>query len=175
MVKSDFLIDPSLLDLDKPIADIEAIRELIPQRHEMEQLTSILYEDIEANSCAALKEVTDKEFWVRGHMPGMPLMPGVMMLEAVAQLSSYITQKHDLLGASVVGFGGVDEVRFRGIVTPGDRLVLMVVLRKARRGRMIVAAFQGVVGDNIVLEGVLRGIPIPAGMIESHLAAKRQS
>ena len=172
MDKSKFIIDPALLDLDKPIADIEGIRSMNPQRFEMEQLTAILYEDLESNCCAALKEITDEEFWVRGHMPGMPLMPGVVMLEAVAQLSSYFTQKHDLLGAEMVGFGGLDDVRFRGVVTPGDRLVLMVKMIKNRRGRMIVAAFQGVVGENIVLEGTLRGIPIPVEAVESLLKAR---
>lgn len=171
MVKNEFIIDLALLDLDRPIADIEDIRKQNPQRFEMEQLTAILYEDAERVACAALKEVTEDEFWVRGHMPGMPLMPGVVMLEAVAQLSSYITQKHDLLGAAMVGFGGVDDVRFRGVVTPGDRLILMVELKKVRRGRMIVAAFQGVVDGNMVLEGVLRGIPIPVEALEK-LASK---
>lgn len=166
-MKTEFIIDLSLIDLDNPVADIDAIRALNPQRHEMEQLSSILHEDRERNVCAALKVVTDEEFWVRGHMPGMPLMPGVVMLEAVAQLSSYYTQKHDLLGAEMVGFGGVDEVRFRGLVVPGDDLILMVELLKARRGRMIVAAFQGVVNDTLVLEGTLRGIPIPVEAVEN--------
>mgnify|MGYP003112600086 CR=1 FL=1 len=169
MVKSPFIIEPSRLDFDHPIADIEAIRKLNPQRHEMEQLTAILCEDLETHSCAAYKQITENEFWVRGHMPGMPLMPGVMMLEAVAQLSSYYTQKHDLLGAAMVGFGGVDEVRFRGVVVPGDRLVVMVRLEKARRGRMIVARFQGAVGENLVLEGCLRGIPIPIEAVTEQL------
>jgi 3-hydroxyacyl-[acyl-carrier-protein] dehydratase len=173
-MKSPFIIDPALLDLDRPIADIHAIRALNPQRHEMEQLTAILYEDIERNACAAYKDITQNEFWVRGHMPGMPLMPGVIMLEAVAQLSSYFTQKHDLLGAAMVGFGGVDEVRFRGVVTPGDKLILMVLLEKARRGRMIVAGFQGVVNGNLVLEGKLRGIPIPIEAVTNQIA-NRQS
>lgn len=164
-MKSQTIIDLSLIDLDNPIADIEAIRQVNPQRYEMEQLTAILYEDPQENSCAAVKEVTEDEFWVRGHMPGMPLMPGVVMLEAVAQLSSYFTQKHDLLGTEMVGFGGLDDVRFRGVVSPGDRLILMVKLVKARRGRMIVAAFQGIVGENVVLEGTLRGIPIPVEAI----------
>ena len=83
------------------------------------------------------------------------------MLEAVAQLSSYFTQKHDLLGSEMVGFGGLDSVRFRGVVSPGDRLILLVKMVKTRRGRMIVADFQGIVGDTVVLEGTLRGIPIP--------------
>lgn len=172
-MSSKFIVDLDLLDLDHPIADIHAIRKLNPQRHEMEQLSAILYEDTDKKCCAALKEVSEDEFWCRGHMPGMPLMPGVVMLEAVAQLSSYFTQKHDLLGADIVGFGGVDHVRFRGLVTPGDRLVLMVQLLKSRRGRMIIAGFQGVVGENLVLEGELRGIPIPVAIVEEQLARKR--
>ncbi|MGC6441030.1 MAG: 3-hydroxyacyl-ACP dehydratase FabZ family protein [Rubripirellula sp.] len=160
-MRQETLIDLSLFDVDQPIADIEEIRQYNPQRHEMEQLTAILYEDLENHCCAAVKDLSEEEFWVRGHMPGMPLMPGVVMLEAVAQLSSYFTQKHDLLGSEMVGFGGLDSVRFRGVVSPGDRLILLVKMVKTRRGRMIVADFQGVVGDNVVLEGTLRGIPIP--------------
>ena len=160
-MRQETLIDLSLFDVDQPIADIEEIRKYNPQRHEMEQLTAVLYEDLENHCCAAVKDLTDSEFWVRGHMPGMPLMPGVVMLEAVAQLSSYFTQKHDLLGSEMVGFGGLDSVRFRGVVSPGDRLILLVKMVKTRRGRMIVADFQGIVGETVVLEGTLRGIPIP--------------
>ena len=61
----------------------------------------------------------------------------------------------------MVGFGGLDDVRFRGVVTPGDKLVLMVKMIKNRRGRMIVAAFQGVVGETIVLEGRYGGSQFP--------------
>lgn len=161
MANREFLVDLSLLDFDSPIADIEEIRRYNPQRFEMEQLTAILYEDAANHCCAAYKDLTMDEFWVRGHMPRMPLMPGVMMLEAAAQLASYFAQKYDLLGAAMVGFGGLDEVRFRDPVIPGDRLILLVKLEKARRGRMIVARFQGVVGEALVVEGVLRGIPIP--------------
>lgn len=174
MVRTEFIVDPSLLDFERPIADIEEIRKYNPQRFEMEQLTAVLYEDLESHSCAAYKAIREDEFWVRGHMPGMPLMPGVVMLEAVAQLSSYYTQKHDLLGAAMVGFGGVDEVRFRGVVTPGDDLVVMVRLDKARRGRMIVARFQGVVNGNLVLEGSLRGIPIPVEMVTAQRDAAQR-
>ncbi len=166
-MKHEFIVDPSLLDFDNPIADIEAIRKVNPHRHEMEQLTSILYEDLEKNVCAALKSVSKDEFWVRGHMPGMPLLPGVLMLEAVAQLSAYYAIQIDMVGNGVVGFGGVDDCRFRGIVRPGDQLIVMVRLVKGRRGRMIIADFQGVVDNNIILEGVLRGVVIPKDAIAS--------
>ena len=166
-MRQETLIDLSLFDVDQPIAGIEEIRKYNPQRHEMEQLTAVLYEDLDHYCCAAVKDLTESEFWVRGHMPGMPLMPGVVMLEAVAQLSSYFTQKHDLLGSEMVGFGGLDSVRFRGVVSPGDRLILLVKMVKTRRGRMIVADFQGIVGDTVVLEGTLRGIPIPVDALTS--------
>ncbi|SRR6056297_983211 len=167
---SDFIIDLARLDFDAPIAGIEEIRKFNPQRFEMEQLTSILCECKETQACAAYKQLTDDEFWVRGHMPGMPLMPGVMILEAAAQLASYFTQKNDLLGAAMVGFGGLDNVRFRGVVTPGSKLIVMVRLDRVRRGRMIVAPFQGVVDGSLVAEGVLRGIPIPTEALNEQMS-----
>lgn len=168
---SEFILDLSLLDVDRPIAGTDEIRKFNPQRHEMEQLTAILHECKERNCCAAFRRLSDDEFWCRGHMPGMPIMPGVMMLEAAAQLASYFTQKYDLLGAAMVGFGGLDSVRFRGVVQPGNDLILMVRLEKVRRNRMIVAPFQGVVDGNLVVEGVLRGIPIPVELVDTDKAA----
>jgi 3-hydroxyacyl-[acyl-carrier-protein] dehydratase len=95
----------------------------------------------------------------------MPLMPGVVMLEAIAQMCSYFVQKYDLLGAAMVGFGGLEEVRFRDPVVPGDRLYLLCELEKVRRGRMIVSRFQGVVSGKVAVEGVLKGIPIPVNAL----------
>ena len=73
----------------------------------MEQLTAVVYVDEQQYACVGYKDVTDQEFWVRGHMPGLPLMPGVIMLESIAQLCSFVTQRYDLLGAEMVGFGAV--------------------------------------------------------------------
>jgi len=159
--KKELLTDLSTIDFDHVVADIDEIRKYNPQRCEMEHLTAIVYEDSKNHICVGYKDVTPNEFWVQGHMPGMPLMPGVIMLEAAAQLCSYYTQKHDLLGSEMVGFGGLDEVRFRDPVLPGSRLILISQLDKVRRGRIIVSRFQGVVGDSVVVEGTLKGIAIP--------------
>ncbi len=161
MTGKDFIVDPATLNFDRVLADIDEIRRWNPQRFEMEQLTAIIYEDPTRNICVGYKDLTDQEFWVRGHMPGMPLMPGVVMLEAVAQVCCYSAHKYDLLGTSMIGFGGLEEVRFRDPVLPGDRLVVMCELLKARRNRLIVCRFQAFVKTNLVLEGVLKGIPIP--------------
>lgn len=161
MSAKSLLVDLSTIDFSQPVAGLEEIRKFNPQRFEMEQLTAVVYFDEVNYRCVGYKDVTLDEFWVRGHMPGMPIMPGVVMLECVAQLCSYATQKADLLGAKMVGFGGLEDVRFRDPVLPGDRLVVMCVLEKVRRGKIIVCRFQGAVRENIVVEGILKGIPIP--------------
>jgi 3-hydroxyacyl-[acyl-carrier-protein] dehydratase len=155
VASKSLFIDPSQIDFDNVIADIHEIRRLNPQRFEMEQLTAIVYENLADHICVGYKDVTREEFWVQGHMPNMPLMPGVMMLEAAAQMCSYFAQKHDALGAAMIGFGGLEDVRFRDIVIPGDRLILICKMVKARRNRMITCDFQGVVRKTLVVEGTL--------------------
>jgi 3-hydroxyacyl-[acyl-carrier-protein] dehydratase len=88
-------------------------------------------------------------------------MPGVLMCEAAAQLSSYYTQKHNLLDAQVIGFGGMEDVRFREPVVPGDRLVIAVERVRVRPKAMIVCRFQGLVRESIVVDGVIKGVPLP--------------
>jgi 3-hydroxyacyl-[acyl-carrier-protein] dehydratase len=174
VAERDFLVDLSLVDFDRPVATIEDIRRVNPQRFEMEQLTAVVYIDETQYACVGYKDTTEKDFWVRGHMPGLPLMPGVMMLESIAQLCSFVTQRYDLLGAEMVGFGALEKVRFRDVVLPGDRLIVMCKLERVRRGQMIVCQFQGIIKDRIVVEGTLKGIPIPVEAVKQ-LAASRQT
>jgi len=156
----ELIVDLSTVDLTQVFADIDEIRKYNPQRFEMEQLSAIIMVEETEHICLGYKDISDKEFWVRGHMPAMPLMPGVVMCEAAAQLCSFYTQRFDLLGADMVGFGGLDEVRFRDMVKPGDRFHICCKLVKARRNRMIVANFQGFVEERLVVDGQIRGIPL---------------
>lgn len=167
MGRKEYILDPAEVDFDDVIADLEEIRRYNPQRYEMEQLTAIIYLQEEPLICAGYKDITEDEVWVRGHMPGMPIMPGIFMCEAAAQLCSFVTQKFDLLGAQMVGFGGMEEVRFRGPVRPGDRLMISCEKIKARRGRMIKCRFQGTVGDTIVVDGKIIGVPLPVDELMS--------
>jgi len=161
----DYIIHPSEYDLDTVMADIHEIRRWNRQRFEMEQLTAIVHEDQSRGLCVGYKDVTRDEFWVRGHFPGVPLMPGVLMCEAAAQLSSYYTQRRNLLDAEVVGFGGLEEVRFREPVRPGDRLVIAVERVRVRPKAMIVCRFQGLVRESIVVDGVIKGVPLPIELL----------
>lgn len=161
MAKSGLIIDVSQLDLDRVVANIDVIRRYNPQRYEMEQLTAIVHEDVQGKLGVGYKDVRGDEFWARGHMPGMPIMPGVMLCECAAQLCSYLSQKYDLLGAEILGFGGMDEVRFRDPVYPGDRLVMVAQLIKVRRGALVISQFQGFVRNSMVCEGQIKGVPLP--------------
>lgn len=166
MPKRPLIVDPSQYDLNRVIADIEEIRRFNRQRFEMEQLTAIVYEDRESAACVGYKDLGPNEFWARGHMPGRPLMPGVVMCEAAAQLASYFTQKYKLMDTPVVGFGGLKDVRFRGVVQPGERFVVACRLLKVR-SMMLTSEFQCLVRDNMVCEGVLMGIPLPEELFKN--------
>lgn len=165
MVKKALILDFSEFDLDNVIADVEEIRRHNPQRHEMEQLTAVCYEDRERNIVVGYKDLGPDEFWARGHMPGMPLMPGVIMCEAAAQLAGYYSHKHKLM-AGMIGFGGLEHVRFRGMVRPGDRFVIVNRALKLRRA-IIVCEFQCFVNRNLVCEGILKGVALPVDELTS--------
>jgi 3-hydroxyacyl-[acyl-carrier-protein] dehydratase len=167
--KKDMILDFSEYDLNNVVADIEEIRRYNPQRFEMEQLTAICFQDAERKTCVGYKDIGPDEFWVRGHMPGMPLMPGVIMCEAAAQLSSYYSHRFNLM-TGVIGFGGLEDVRFRGVVKPGDRFVIVCRLLKLRRSIMT-CEFQCFVNQSLVCEGQLKGVSIPADLITTEQPA----
>jgi 3-hydroxyacyl-[acyl-carrier-protein] dehydratase len=164
------ILEPSEYDLDRVVADIHEIRKYNHQRFEMEQLTAIVYENPQRAICVGYKDLGPDEFWVRGHMPEVPLMPGVMMCEAAAQLASYYTQKYSLMKTTMVGFGGLKDVRFRGVVQPGDRFVVVAKLLKVR-SQMMTCEFQCLVRNNVVCEGVLMGIPLPEDLLKGQQTA----
>src|SRR6266581_1022778 len=83
--------DPGQIDFSNIVADLDAIQRVNPQRFEMIQLDAIVHLDPVSRICIGYKDVRFDEFWVRGHMPGYPLLPGVLMCEASAQLCSYYT------------------------------------------------------------------------------------
>ena len=152
-------LNPSQLELNRVLAGREEIERVNPQRFEMEQLTAIVYVDTSHNLIAGYKEVTADEFWVRGHMPDYPLMPGVLMCEAAAQLCSYYIMTNGLMQGDFLGFGGMENVRFRGPVRPGDRLILIAKGTKMHR-RQCIFNVQGFVGSTMVFHADIIGVPL---------------
>lgn len=152
-------LDPVQLDLSRTVADQEAIRRVNPQRFEMEHLTAIVYIDPEQHVIAGYKDVRPDEFWVRGHMPDYPLMPGVLMCEAAAQLCSFYTITHGLGDGDFIGFSGLENVRFRSQVRPGDRFVLIGKATRLNR-RQTIYNVQGFVGATMVFHADIIGVPL---------------
>ena len=154
------LIPLESIDVDHAIADIEAIRKINPQRYEMEQLSRIVHYDPEAGAVAGVLDVSEEPFWARGHIPGRPLMPGVIMIEAAAQLCSWaVRQVYDpeTYGDRFFGFGGIDNVKFRGVVLPGQRMILLGKAHDVRPRRAIFLT-QGWVDGRMVFQAEISGM-----------------
>ena len=151
------LVDISDIDLDKVEYSIEAIRELNPQRYEFEQLTAVLAFRPEEKIAIGLRKIREDEFWVRGHVPGRPLLPGVLMIEAAAQLSSFYTTKTFGDQDALFGLGGIDKARFRGTVLPGQDLILLARPEVLTPSRSLFAT-QGVVDGKVVFDANILGV-----------------
>ena len=155
---------PLLFDLSKielnaePLFDREAIKKVNAQRFEMQQLDGVLWYDKEKFLILGYKDVTENEFWVRGHIPGRPIMPGLIMIEAGAQLSSFFIKQIYEFGG-FIRFTKVDSAKFRSTVVPGQRLLLLAHITKFKR-RKYSCSVQGVVDGTLVFETVVSGLNV---------------
>ena len=154
------ILDLTTVDTDKVAVSKEEILELNAQREEFEQVDRLISLDLEEGLAVGIKKQTPEEFWTRGHIPGRPIMPGVLMIEMAAQISSVIYHlKFNTGGKKFFGFGGVNKVKFRGSVEPGCDF-LMIVKAKTLRSRIAVFEAQGFVDGKMVFEGEITGIVI---------------
>jgi 3-hydroxyacyl-[acyl-carrier-protein] dehydratase len=155
------LFDVDSIDPERVEFPVEAIREMNPQRYEFEQLTAVICFRPGEKIAVGLREIRADEYWVRGHIPGRPLFPGVLMLEAAAQLCSFYCGK--VFGTNTAegfyGFGGIDRVRFRGTVNPGEKLLLLARPEILTPNRSVFDT-QGVVSGKLVFEATILGIRI---------------
>lgn len=152
------LFDLDSIDLNKVILTQEEIMKYNPQSYEMQQLDGIIWYDKDKYLILGYKDITEKEFWVRGHIPGRPIMPGVIMIEAAAQLSSVcVKHVYDLQG--FIGFASIDGAKFRGTVEPGSRLYMLCYISKFNR-RKYTAVVQGVVDGKMVFDCEISGLNV---------------
>lgn len=154
------LYDLSKLNFASPLFTQDDIRAINPQRFEMEQLTGIVHVDPEQHLIVGYKQLTDEEFWIRGHMPDFALMPGVVQCEAAAQLGGFYARKYNLIGGDYLGFGGMDNVRFRKPVFPGARLDLVARVTRVMAKKLAQFEFQGWVGEELMFEGQMLGVTV---------------
>jgi len=131
--------------------DVNDIMKLLPHRYPFLLVDKVL--KVEANKITALKNVTINEPFFEGHYPGFPIMPGVLQLEAMAQVGGLMMMKFakDGEGKKLAYFMAADEVKWRKPVFPGDALIIEVELMKAR-GKICRAKGVCKVNDDVVSE-----------------------
>lgn len=113
---------------------IAEIQKLLPHRYPFALVDRII-EYIPGERATGIKNVTINEPHFQGHFPGRPIMPGVLIVEAMAQVGGIVlTQLPDMEGKLFL-FAGIDKVRFRRPVVPGDQLIMRVQLLSVKRRR----------------------------------------
>jgi len=131
-----------------PVLSVEQIMEYLPHRYPF-LLVDRITEFEAGKSITAIKNVTVNEDFFQGHFPGHPIMPGVLLIEAMAQVGGLLmVEDSDPEGEQqIVYLAAVDEVRWRRPVVPGDQLQITATLVKARRSLFKVAAEARVDGE----------------------------
>lgn len=159
------ILDPASLDFGRLVADRAEIERVLPQRYEFALLDGIVHEDAAAMIYAGFHDLREADWWTRGHIPGRPLFPGVLMLESAAQLASYIYQRLQpdpgatLAQRRFIGFAAADEVKFRGAITPPARFVV-VGQPTTVKTRRFVCQTQGFIDGQMVFQAKITGMPV---------------
>ena len=125
----------------------EQIKEIIPHREPF-LLIDEIHEYTEKESVTAVKYVTGEEDFFNGHFPDYKVMPGVLVLEALAQAGAFIVLNIDEYKGKIAFFAGADDVKWRRQVKPGDTLKLCVKVEKIKFG-MGIADAAAYVGEEI--------------------------
>ncbi len=140
------------------------IQQLIPHRWPFLLVDRIVEEDRDRGYIRGEKAVTATEWFFQGHFPQLPVMPGVLQVEALAQTMAVYVARQEGFGDRIGLFAAIDEVRFKRIVQPGDRLTLEVTMEKLGRrfgkGRAVAS-----VDGEIACEGLLSFIIPPEGAL----------
>lgn len=151
-------VDLDSVDLNQVQYDVAAIEKCNPHRFEMRLLDGITMFDPDNDLVLGYKDTRSDEFWVRGHIPGRPLFPGVLMIEAAAQLASFyarmVTDE-----TRFIGFGGVEDVKFRHQIVPEQRLYIAGKMLD-QRPRRFKFATQGFVEGKMAFEAIIIGMPM---------------
>jgi 3-hydroxyacyl-[acyl-carrier-protein] dehydratase len=106
------------------------IEALIPHRYPMLMVDRIIEYDPEAKRIVGIKGISATEWWAPGHFPGLPIVPGVLQIEALAQTMAVYVAKQPGFGDRIGLFAGIDDARFKRIVVPGDVLRLEITMEK---------------------------------------------
>ncbi|MFC1668319.1 3-hydroxyacyl-ACP dehydratase FabZ [Chlamydiota bacterium] len=140
-------------DTDTIEVDVQEIMQLMPHRYPFLLVDRII--EFDQNTRAiGLKNVTINEDFFNGHFPGRPVMPGVLIVEALAQVAGVLIKQRDECKKKLFLFMGMNNVKFRQMVVPGDQLLLEVELTRLR-SKMGIVFGKAYVKDKVVAEAQL--------------------
>ncbi|MBR8828823.1 MAG: 3-hydroxyacyl-ACP dehydratase FabZ [Gomphosphaeria aponina SAG 52.96 = DSM 107014] len=131
---------------------VEQIQELLPHRYPFALVDRII-EYVPGEKAVGIKNVTFNEPHFQGHIPGHPIMPGVLIVEAMAQVGGVVLTQLPGMRGKFFAFAGIDKVRFRRRVVPGDQLMMTVELLSFKRNRIAKMQGQGWVDGQLVVQG----------------------
>lgn len=152
------LADLGSLDLSRTLFHREDLERVLQQRGRFRAVDGILHLDHETNIVVGYKDVRSDDWWAEDHIPGRPIYPGMLMVEASAQLGTFdFFHRRPDLNVGFVGFTGIERTRFRAVVEPDCRLLLVGMEHRVRR-TMFTYRFQGFVEENIVFESEVTGM-----------------
>ena len=134
-------------------ADIQLIQRILPHRYPFLLVDRILESDWDSR-IVGMKNITMNEPYFQGHFPGNPVMPGVLQMEAMAQVAGILLNKRNDRDGQIAYFSSIDKARFRKVVRPGDTLIMEIVMIKARLNLAKVQATARV-NDEVASEGEL--------------------
>ncbi|ABB15339.1 beta-hydroxyacyl-(acyl-carrier-protein) dehydratase FabZ [Carboxydothermus hydrogenoformans Z-2901] len=136
--------------MSEAIKDITEIMNILPHRYPFLLVDKIL-EVVPGEKAVGIKNVTINEPFFQGHFPGRPIMPGVLLLEAMAQVGAVAILTDERYAGKLPMFAGIDGARFRKPVLPGDQVVFEVELLKIK-GSLGKARGSGKVNGELVVE-----------------------
>ncbi|MFG0306540.1 MAG: 3-hydroxyacyl-ACP dehydratase FabZ family protein [Phycisphaerales bacterium JB040] len=150
------LVNLKGVDLAASVADRDQIARWIPHRHEMALLDAIVWHSDDFAQGVARWSVRDDEFWVRGHFPERAMLPGVLQVEAGAQLACYLyNRRYDRTHPAA--FLRIEDAVFRLSVEPGQDFLLLCSEVKCSSRRFITDV-QGIINDQVAFEARIHGM-----------------
>jgi 3-hydroxyacyl-[acyl-carrier-protein] dehydratase len=131
---------------------VEEIHELLPHRYPFALVDRII-DYVPGKKVVGIKNVTFNEPFFAGHIPGRAIMPGVLIVESMAQVGGVILTLLPGMKGKFFAFAGIDKVRFRRPVVPGDRLIMTVELLSFKMNRIAKMQGTGMVDGELAVEG----------------------